>query len=703
MANFITHTLADGIAQVRLDAPDSRVNILNADFLRELEQTAEMLAADNEVRGVVVSSAKEAGFIAGADIGQIAAVADAAEGERLAREGQRIFERWAQLPFPVVAAVHGHCMGGGTEFILACHYRIAAEQASIALPEVKLGLFPGFGGTQRLPRLISLEKSLDLILTGRSLSGIQALNLGLADECVTAAGLAEAALALLRRVIVDPKPVLKKRRDKNSGWRIWLLEKNPLGRAFLFHQARKKLQARTGGHYPAPLKALEVIRQGLERDLPAGLDLEARELGRILLTPACKNLVHVYHLNQRAKKAPGLDAQPLPVRRAAVIGGGVMGRGIAGLLAAQGVPVVLRDLKEDIISAALDDLRGRFERQARKKQQGSDAAAEKLARIQGTTRLEDLADADLVIEAVLEKMPVKQAVLAEVEPLLADTAVLATNTSALSVSELQHSAQRPGNLGGLHFFNPAEKMPLVEVIRGAATSEQTLATLFSAALKLGKTPIVVADRPGFLVNRLLMAYLNEACLIAQGGVDWLNLDVRATGFGLPMGPFRLMDEVGLDIAAEVGTTLCAAFDYLEKSSLLHQAAAQPDLGRKTGRGFYRYQGERTIGRNQALAQLLGLHGTRGATRADLRRMLLLMINEAARCLEEGVVAAPEDVDTGMIFGTGFPPFLGGTCRWADSQGLPSLVRELEKLAAAHGRRFAPAAWLRDRERFYGEG
>lgn len=703
MADFVTYTVTDGIARVILDAPESRVNILNGDFLEALARTAELLAADNEVRGVVVSSAKEAGFIAGADIGQIAAVTDAAEGERLAREGQRIFERWARLPFPVVAAVHGHCMGGGTEFILACHYRILAEDAAVSLPEVKLGLFPGFGGTQRLPRLISLEKALDVILTGRTLSGIKALNLGLADACVPAANLHEAALDLVRRVIADPKPVLGKRREKTSGWRIWLLEKNPLGRAFLFHQARKKVKARTGGHYPAPLKALEVIRQGLERDLAAGLELEARELGRILLTPACKNLIHVFHLSQRAKKAPGLAARPLPIRRAAVIGGGVMGRGIAGLLAEQGVPVVLRDLKEDIVAAALADLRGRFERQARKKQQGAEIITEKLARIHGTTRLEELADADLVIETVLEKMAVKQAVLAEVEPLLAETAILATNTSALSVSTLQQGAQRPQNLGGLHFFNPAEKMPLVEVIRGTATSDETLATLFHAALKLGKTPIVVADRPGFLVNRLLMAYLNEACLIAQSGVDWLNLDVRATAFGLPMGPFRLMDEVGLDIAAEVGATLCGAFDYLEKSSLLEQASVQPDLGRKAGRGFYRYQGERTIGRNQALAQSLGLQGTRGATRADLRRMLLLMVNEAARCLEEGVVGTPEDVDTGMIFGTGFPPFLGGPCRWADSQGLPSLVRELDKLAAVHGRRFAPAAWLRGRERFYGEG
>ncbi|KIH77082.1 3-hydroxyacyl-CoA dehydrogenase / enoyl-CoA hydratase / 3-hydroxybutyryl-CoA epimerase [Geoalkalibacter ferrihydriticus] len=701
MADFVSYTLSDGIARVALDSPDGKVNILNGDFLVQLGEIARQLAADTRVRAAFVVSTKNAGFIAGADIREIAAVQDAAEGERLAREGQQIFESWARLPFPVVAAIHGHCMGGGTEFALACHYRVVTENSSIALPEIKLGLFPGFGGTQRLPRLISLEKTLDLILTGRNVSGIEALNLGLADECAAPQDIEQAAEDLARRAVRDPREVLKKRRRKTAGLRIWLLEKNPIGRAVLFYQAKKKVRVRSGGHYPAPSKALEVIREGLRDTLEAGLKLEARELGHILLTPACKNLIHVFELNQRAKKAPGLDTETLDVARAAVIGGGVMGRGIAGLLAERGIPVVIRDLQEEIVRQALDAIRTRFEHQAEKKHQPPEVVAEKMARIWGTTLAEDLAGTDLVIEAVVEKMTVKQAVLEEIEPLLPETALFATNTSALSVSELQKSAQRPQNLGGLHFFNPAEKMPLVEVIRGEATSEQALATLFATALKLGKTPIVVADRPGFLVNRLLMAFLNEACLIVENGVDWLSLDVRATSFGLPMGPFRLIDEVGIDIGAEVGTTLSQAFTYVEKSSLLERAAEHKDLGRKSGRGFYRYQKGQEIGRNQALADHLDLRiDGRSARRADLRRMLLLMVNEAGRCLEEGVVATPEDVDTGMIFGTGFPPFLGGLCRWADSQGLPALVTELETLATEHGERFSPAGGLLGRERFY---
>ncbi|MDO3379152.1 3-hydroxyacyl-CoA dehydrogenase NAD-binding domain-containing protein [Geoalkalibacter halelectricus] len=702
MGEFVSYTLSDGIARVAIDAGDSRVNILNGEFLAELEETAGHLNSDNRVRAVVVVSEKKAGFIAGADIRQIAAVTEAAEGERLAREGQRIFETWARLPIPVVAAVHGHCLGGGTEFILACHYRVVSETASIALPEIKLGLFPGFGGTQRLPRLISLEKSLEMILTGRTVSGIEALNLGLADECAPGQDLDQAAESLARQAVRDPRDILKKRRRKSSGLRHWLLEKNPFGRALLFHQAEKRIRARSGSHYPAPYQALEVVRAGLRETLETGLEIEARELGKILLTPVCKNLIRVFELNQRAKKAPGLDAEPLAIERVAVIGGGVMGRGIAGLFAQRGMVVVIRDLQQEIVDQALAQIRAGFERQAAKRHQTAEAVAEKMARLWGTTLAEDLTGSDLVIEAVVEKIPVKQKVLAELEPLLSEKALFVTNTSALSVSELQKSAQRPANIGGLHFFNPAEKMPLVEVIRGADTSEQTLATLFAAALNLGKTPIVVADRPGFLVNRLLMAFLNEACLIVESGVDWLSLDVRATSFGLPMGPFRLLDEVGLDIAADVGATLSGAFAYVEKSSLLERAAGHRHLGRKAGRGFYRYQNDHEIGRNQDLADHLGLPvDSRSARRADLRRMLLLMVNEAARCLEEGVVGAPEDVDTGMIFGTGFPPFLGGPCRWADSLGLPTLVAELENLAAEHGSRFAPADWLRNRERFYG--
>ncbi len=700
MPEYLSHTIAEGIAHVILDAPDGKVNILNQSFLEDLEATARQLAKTSGVRAAVVSSAKEGGFIAGADVKQIQAVTDPAEGERLAREGQRIFGLWADLRFPVVAAVHGHCMGGGTEFILACHARIVAENAAIALPEIKLGLFPGFGGTQRLPRLISLEKSLDIILSGRSVRAREAEKIGLADRCVPLAELKDAALDLARDMAADGGKIKARRERKRGGLRTWLLEKNPLGRAVLFRQAQKNVQAKTAGHYPAPSKALQVIREGIGRDLQSGLDLEARELGHIVVTPVCKNLIHVFFLNQRAKKAPGLDAKPRELAEVAVLGGGVMGRGIAYLFADNTIPVVIRDLKEGIIAQALADIRKKIEKRARKRHQGQDAVDKKMKGVRGTTELNDLAGASLAIEAVLEKMEVKKSVLREIEPVVGEETVFATNTSALSVSELQQAAQRPHNVGGLHFFNPAEKMPLVEVIRGEQTSEQTLATLFDAALKLGKTPIVTADRPGFLVNRLLVAYLNEACLIAQSGVDWHSLDVRATSFGLPMGPFRLIDEVGLDIAAEVGDTLSQAFSYLKKSSLLEQAGNQPDLGRKTGKGFYLYRNGAEAGRNEQLAGALGLLGARQATRDDLRRMLLLMVNEAGRCLEEGVVAEAADVDTGMIFGTGFPPFLGGLCRWADHCGLKTVVADLEKLAANHGPRFTPATFLKENESFY---
>jgi 3-hydroxyacyl-CoA dehydrogenase/enoyl-CoA hydratase/3-hydroxybutyryl-CoA epimerase len=377
-----------------------------------------------------------------------------------------------------------------------------------------------------------------------------------------------------------------------------------------------------------------------------------------------------------------------------------MGGGIAQLLAARSIPVLLKDIREEAVQSGLGHARELFRRHLAKKGQGEDAVAKKMALITGTTSYDGFGSVDLVIEAVVEKMPVKQAVLREAEEVLPEGALFATNTSALSVTALQSVAQRPQNVGGLHFFNPVDRMPLVEVIRGEQTSDAAVATLYALAQRLGKTPIVAADRPGFLVNRLLVAYLNEACLLAGEGVGWQALDRRALAFGWPMGPFRLIDEVGIDIAAEVGRTLCTAFPRLPESPLLGRAAAGGLLGKKGGAGYYLYAGGKQTGPNPQVDALLGLTGGRPQEEDDWRRLLLLMVNEAGRCLEEGVVGEAADVDTGMVFGAGFPPFRGGLCRWADREGLPRLTEELEALAGRHGERFAPCGYLRGRERFY---
>jgi 3-hydroxyacyl-CoA dehydrogenase/enoyl-CoA hydratase/3-hydroxybutyryl-CoA epimerase len=693
----------DGVAVVTLDAPGAKVNILDAGLLGALESTARDLGRQ-ELTAAVVISAKERGFVAGADIRQIESVTDAGEGAELARRGQMVFGLWAGLPFPVVAAIHGHCLGGGTEFALACGYRIAAPDAVIGLPEVKLGILPGFGGTQRLPRLIAIEKALEIILTGRNVRAAEALAAGLVDRLAPPGGLLDEAVVLAREAALDARHLHAARKRRQSGLRRWLLEKNPLGRALLFRQARQRAAARAEGHYPAPPAIIEVVRRGLALPREQGLELEARELGRLIVTPVSKNLVHIFLLSKRPKKGAPVAAEPLSVERAAVLGAGVMGGGIAQLLAARGVPVLLKDIREEAVADGLQHARATFRRQLGKK--GEDAskveaeAGRKMRLITGTTAYDGFEGVDLVVEAVVEKMQVKQAVLQETETHLKKEAVFATNTSALSVSELQSAAQRPQRVGGMHFFNPVDRMPLVEIIRGKQTDERTVATLYAAARHLGKTPIVVADRPGFLVNRLLVAYLNEACLLAGEGVAWTSLDRLAKGFGLPMGPFRLIDEVGIDIAAEVGRTLCTAFAWLIESPLLEKAAASGLKGKKGGEGFYLYPADGQPQPNPAIGEKLGLPGGRQAEAADLRRLLLLMVNEAGRCLEEMVVASPEDVDAGMVFGTGFPPFRGGLCRWADSEGLARLVGELKGLAETHGERFAPGVWFKERERFY---
>jgi len=700
MKSNVNYTIREGIARITLDATDGKVNVLNSRFLQDLDKVADALASKPGISAAVVLSAKEGGFIAGADIDEIEQVADPVQGAELAAEGQRILGRFEALPFPVVAAIHGHCMGGGTEFVLACNYRIAADDANIALPEVKLGIFPGFGGTQRLPRLVGVEKALDIILSGRTVHAKEASKINLVDRTVPRNQLEEAAIAFARETITHASTIAAGRASKRSGLRPLLLEGNPLGRALLFSLAKKSTLKKTEGHYPSPLKAIEVMRKGLAVPLATGLKIEAQGLGEMIVTPESKNLVHLFHLSQRPKKGPGVAAEPRLVQKAAVIGAGVMGGGIGWLLADKGIATVLKDIRPEAITAGIDHARKLFEKKLSKKGLGDEALAAKMTLLHGAGGDDGLGEADVVIEAVVEKMPIKQQVVQENEAKLKPEAIFASNTSALSISELQAVATHPERIGGLHFFNPVDKMPLVEVIRGAQTDDMTVATLFALAVRLGKTPIVVADRPGFLVNRLLGTYLNEACLLAEEGVDWLSLDARIKQFGMPMGPFRLIDEVSIDIAAEVGSILAAGYPWLPESGLMRRALENGLLGKKGGSGFYRYEQGHSKGPNMAAEGPLDLRKERPASDVDINRVLYLMANEAARCLEEEVVAAPEDIDTGMVFGTGFPPFRGGLCRWADRVGVEAIAMELEKLAGQYGERFSPAGNIGLKSPFY---
>jgi len=698
MSKPLTLELVQGVALLTLDIPNSTVNILSSPVMQQLDELISQLEERSDLTAVVVCSGKTGGFVAGADISEIENVLDPEVGAELAQNGQRIFSRLENLSFPVVAALHGHCMGGGTELALACHYRVAAENLSMALPETRLGILPGFGGTQRLPKLIPLDTALDMILSGRTVRARKALSCGLVDQVVTREKLKDSAIDFARQVAASPSLVLSHRRSRSGGL-MNALAKTPLGSRLVIALARKQLMRTTSGNYPAPLKALDVVRKTLGASLERGLAIEARALGELIVTPESKNLIHIYHLTQRHRKGLKQGADHLPMH-AAVLGAGVMGSGIAQLIAEKGVPVIIRDLQAEVVNKGLEHIRASLSTKFKKRGLGHDEVNKVMSRITGTTDVKAFPQADLVIEAIIEKLVVKQQVFKEIEPHLSESAVLATNTSALSVSAMQKGCKRPAQIGGLHFFNPVARMPLVEIIRGAETSDNTIDTLQAFADKLGKTPITVADRPGFLVNRLLMVYLNEAGLLAEEGFDWLALDQQIKKFGLPMGPFRLIDEVGIDVAAEVGTTLCNAFEYLPESRLMKEASSSGLLGKKGGKGFYNYPAKGKPTPNLAIDGTLRLKRAHAPDNLQFQRMLFLMINEAARCLEEQVVATPYDIDTGMVFGIGFPPFRGGLCRWADSVGVSHIAVELEGMADKHGERFAPQGHLARRKSFY---
>ncbi len=688
---------SDGVASLLFDRPDSKVNLLTSRVMARLDALLgriEEAAESGGVRALIIRSGKSGSFIAGADVGEIASVATAEDGTAAAREGQRIFDRLEHLPVLSIAAVDGLCLGGGTELILACTYRIASErpETRIGLPEVRLGILPGFGGTTRLPRLVGLSAALPMILTGRPVDVRKAQRIGLVNEAVPEPLLYERATALAHGATRKP------RRRRPLATRF--IDGTFPGRRIALAQARKRVLAETGGHYPAPLAALDVIEASLGKGLEQAFRDEAAALGRLIATPECRNLIRVFHLMEGAKKS-GPVASAKPVGHVAVLGAGVMGGGIAQLLASRDVQVRLKDIQPDAIAHGLQHARSLFERAERRGRMKKQDVARAMNAIAPALDYNGFGRLDLVIEAVVERMDVKQAVLREVESRVPDDCVLATNTSSLSVAEMQNALERPDRFCGMHFFNPVHRMPLVEIVRGPATSDETVATVFTLTRRLDKTPVIVQDGPGFLVNRILGPYLNEAGWLLSEGAAIEAIDAVLLEFGMPMGPLRLLDEIGLDVARHAAGTLAAAFgERMAAAPALAALEGSGLQGRKGGRGFYVYQRERSKGVNKDMYAALG--GTVPATRRAIaaeevrERTLLAMVNEAARVLEDGIAASPGDVDLAMITGTGFPPFRGGLLRWADDMGMPHVLARLDALAEQFPARFDAAPLIRER-------
>jgi 3-hydroxyacyl-CoA dehydrogenase/enoyl-CoA hydratase/3-hydroxybutyryl-CoA epimerase len=697
-SNFRLDVGTDRLATLTFDAPDKKVNVFTRTALAELEHLIGEVAGRKDIGCLILLSGKKGSFIAGADVEEIARVTDPVEAEAGSRLGHRLFSAWEALPFPTVAAIRGTCLGGGTELSLASTYRVASDGAAtrIGLPEVRLGILPGWGGCTRLPRLIGIAESLDMILTSRNVAGRKALKLGLIDALLPEAGFHDYVRDFARERIDK-----KKREDKGGGldFKELLLERNPLGRKVVFDQARKKTLEETKGHYPAPLRAIEVVRIGIEDGLRAGFDAEARALAELATSRISKNLVHVFHLTEEAKREKGLPGgEARAVKQVAVLGAGVMGGGIAQLVSAEAdLPVRMKDVNPEALASGMAHASGLFDRQVKRHRLDLPTSRRKMGLLHPTLDYTGFAACDLVIEAIVEKLEVKQNVFAELAQHVGESAVLASNTSSLSIEKIGAKTPHPERVVGMHFFNPVHRMPLVEVIAPPGAAPWAVNTVFDFTRKLGKTPVLVKDAPGFLVNRLLSFYSAEALWLLDEGYKIEDLDRAMTDWGMPVGPMVLTDEVGIDVSTKVAHILHEAFgDRLVFPAWLDRVPESGRLGTKNGKGFYRYEEKERKEPDPAVYTLLGLHPNvedpDPGRIAD--RMVLPMVNEAARCLEEIVVRTAGELDLALIFGTGFPPFRGGLCRWADQEGLGQIVATLERLETAVSDRFRPSDALR---------
>ncbi len=689
----------EGVAVLTFDLPGEKVNKLTTPVMDELDRVLDELAARRDVKALVIRSGKPDGFIAGADIAEIRDITDGKRGEELSRKGQAVLAKLEALPYPTVAAIHGACLGGGLELALACGWRVISNdpRTALGLPEVKIGIIPGFGGTQRLPRLVGLANSLEMILTGKSVYARKAKRFGLADEVTYKESLPAVALAAARRAIGRP------RRSGIRGRRpfpVRLLESTALTRPLIYRTAKKNVLRETRGNYPAPLAALESVRYGLAHGRDRGFRNEARLLGGLAASETSKNLIHVFYLGETLKKeAP---SSPAAISRSAVIGAGVMGGGIAQLLAERGIAVRMKDISPAAVAAGLSAAAAIFRKRSKKGILDRLQARDGMDRISGTIDASGLPVAEIAIEAVVENMEIKKAVLREFESAARDSAVFASNTSSLSITDLATAAKQPARIAGMHFFNPVEKMPLVEVIRGVETSPATVAAVAALARRLGKLPVVVNDGPGFLVNRILMPYLGEALRMLEEGGEIEKIDRALLQFGMPMGAFILLDEIGIDIAYKVAGILRQGLgERITPSPLLEQLSKEGYLGRKNGKGFYRYEDGKRTGADPGIAAKAARPAGAAGSLTDeeiVERAVFLMIKEAALCIEDGIIGRPDLLDAALIFGIGFPPFRGGLLRYADSLGPKAIVEKLEAYAAKYGERFAAPRSLREMSR-----
>lgn len=700
----------DGVASLIFDLPNEKVNKISVEVLDEFNDLLEIAKKNSAIKILIIKSNKKDMFIAGADLkGFKPMFKDPELAKETIYKGHEVFNKLAKLPFPTVAIIDGVCLGGGTELALACTFRIVTDnpKTEIGLPEVNLGIFPGWGGTQRLPRLIGIENALNMILTGKTIDAKKAFKLKFADMITSREFLEENLEIFLRKCLKNKNEIIKKR--KLSGLYYLLLEKNPLGRKFLFNQARKNVLEKTNGLYPAPLLALDLIKKTYSKKLEEGLKIEAETFIKAISNEfkIAVNLIDLFFASEEIKKNPGLNAwgQAHPIKYGAVIGAGTMGAGIAWLFTWKDIPVRLKDLNWNVLSKGFSTVYSIYDKMVKIFKIKTHDFQRKFQLLSATIDYSGFNRVDIVIEAATEDLDIKKKIFSELEEIIPKEAIIASNTSSLPISEMAKNLQVPERFVGMHFFNPPNRMPLVEVVAGEKTSLDTLTTTVELCKKFGKIPLIVKDCPGFLVNRIFALAANEAAWMLQEGIPMDRLDRVLTEFGMPMGPCLLADEVGNDIAFKVFSSLYKAYgERMHPPELSYEIVNAGLLGKKVGKGFFIYKGKNKV-ENPEIEKIVNKIHYKKRSLSDqeiVDRFTFGMINEAARCLEEGIVLSPLYVDMGLLYGIGFPPFRFGLLRYADSLGIDNIVTKLNHFAQIYGERFIPCSSLLTIESFYSE-
>lgn len=722
MSNNLKFTIEkNGIAHLVFDLPNEKVNKLSAPVLLELEKAVNVIEGNKAIRVLLITSEKKDIFIAGADINEIKEIRDQKDAYEKVARGQNILNRLAEIKIPTIAVINGACLGGGLELALACKYRVAVvnKKTVLGLPEVNLGIIPGFGGTQRLPRLIGLKESLKIILSGKAVDVSKAAKIGLVDEVIREEFLEEKLSAFITEIVTNgEKNSYARKQFEAASKRIW---SEFLQKYLIYFFAQRDLYQKTQGQYPAPYYALEVIKRTYGKTYgKKGFATELEAFCELVVGDVSKNLIEIFFINEELKKDDGSSAYAAfstahkKIKNVALLGAGVMGGGIAWLFAHNNFNIRVKDITQAAISIGFNQVQKIFNQLKKIKKLSAEQVNMKLDNITSSLDYSGFDNVEYVVEAVVENMAVKKKILAEVETKIKKDAIIVSNTSSLSISEMAHALQNAERFAGMHFFNPVNRMPLVEIIRGEKTSDETIATIVKLTKELGKTPIVVKDVAGFLVNRILLPYMNEAAYLLQQGAEVERVDALIKNFGMPMGPFILADVVGIDVGCKVAHSLQEAYgermrvaDILDEIYQNHKEL----LGKKVKKGFYNHYASENYRVNPQIEQILKqLRQNKKITtfyisdNEIIDRCILTMVNEAAKCLEENVVKNARYLDMAMIMGTGFPAFRGGVLRYADSIGVDKVVEKLNNLEDKYGKRFEVSDLLtrmaRQKQKFY---